>query len=120
MSAVAIFTLRVVLIAATAMMFALHLVSAPLLRRGVRAVTLLRWEMAYYALLIAALFVPEFHRVLIPALVLAALHFGTWAYTELRPTTELPSPGLLRAVQGFDSAEALVLVWIAVTLALTR
>lgn len=116
MSPAAILTLRYLLVAATAAMFALHLVSAPLLRRGVPAVTLLRWEGAYYVLLLASLLVPDFRRLLIPAIVLAVIHFSAWAYTERRPSTEPPSPGILRAVQVFDATEAVVLVWIAIAI----
>lgn len=103
---------RAFLVAITGAMFALHLGSKTLLKNGVRAVTLLRWEIAYYALLLAAVTLPVFRGLLVPAVVLAALHLAAWVYVERRRDNRLPQPRVLRAVQIFDSAEALVLVWI--------
>jgi hypothetical protein len=94
-------------------MFALHLATAPLLRRGMRAITLLRLEAIYYVLLLAAMALPAFRKVMVPAIVLGAIHLIAWAYTEKRPAEGTPRPGLLRAVLVFDTAEAVVLAWIA-------
>ena len=105
---------RYLLLAATAAMFALHLASGALLRRGIRAVILLRFEGAYYVVILLALAVPAFRGVMWPALVLAALHFAAWAYSEARPEPGIPRPGVLMAVQIFDWAEAVALAWIAV------
>ncbi len=103
---------RYLLLIATASMFLLHLVSARLLRRGVWAVTLLRWEAAYYALLLAALTLPAFRKVTIPAVVLGALHIAAWLYTEREKPVVL-GERLLMAVRVFDAGEAIVLAWIA-------
>jgi hypothetical protein len=109
----AVSALRYLLLSATAAMFLLHLATAPLLRRGVRGVTLLRFEIAYYVLLLAALAVPQFRRVMVPAIVLAALHLAAWIYSEIHHEKGVPRPGVLRAVQIFDTGEAAVLAWIA-------
>jgi len=112
-TAPAISVLRYLLLAATAAMFILHLATAPLLRRGIRAVTLLRFEIAYYVLLLAALAVPAFRRVLVPAIILTALHLAAWIYSEIHREQGVPRPGVLRAVQVFDTGEAVVLAFIA-------
>ncbi len=107
---------RYLLLIATAAMFLLHLVSAPLLRRGVRGVTLLRWEAVYYALLLAGLVLPAFRRVTIAAVILGTLHVAAWIYTE-REKPVVPGERLLMAVRVFDAGEAIVLAWIALLLA---
>ena len=117
MTGATISSFRYLLLAATAAMFVLHLASGVLLRRGIRAVTLLRFEGAYYAVILAALAVPAFRGVLWPAMVLAALHFAAWAYSEARPEPGVPRRSVLMAVQIFDWAEAIALAWMALRLA---
>src|SRR5512140_2449837 len=80
----ALFGIRCALLAATAAMFLLHIVTGVLLRRGVSGVLLLRLEAAYYVVLLAAVTLPAFRSVLIPVVVLGALHLGGWLYAELR------------------------------------
>ena len=111
----AIVVLRYILLAATAAMFVLHLTSTTLLKRGVRAVTLLRFEVGYYAMLLAALLFPAFRMVIIPAIALAAIHAAAWIYSELRHAGTL-SRTIMIGVLIFDSAEALVLAGIAFAL----
>lgn len=108
--------LRAFLVAATGSMFALHLGTTTLLKHGVRAVTLLRWEIAYYVLLLAAVTLPSFRGLLAQAVVLAVLHLAAWGYSELHPEAGMPRPAVLRAVRIFDSAEAIVLAWILVAM----
>ena len=107
---------RAFLVVVTSAMFALHLASTTLLKHGVRAVTLLRWEITYYVLLLGAVILPPFRGLLIPAVVLAVLHFGAWTYSELHREQGIPRPQVLRAVTLFDSAEAIVLAWILIAL----
>ena len=73
-----IVVLRYLLLAATAAMLALHLCTSALLKRGVRAVTLLRFEIAYYTVLLVSLAFPTFRAVLIPAIVLAGIFFSIY------------------------------------------
>ena len=98
-------------------MFVLHLLTTVLLKRGIRAVTLLRWEIAYYGVLLSVLLVPSFRMLVIPAVALAALHATAWLYSEVRHDQRVPGRQMLIAVQIFDSAEAAALAWIAYRLA---
>lgn len=104
--------LRAALVFATGAMLALHLASTFLLRQGIRPVTLLRWEAIYYVLLLAALALPSFRRLFVPAIVLAAVHLSAWLYVEKHPPATPPNRRVLRGVLLFDSAEAVVLAWI--------
>jgi len=115
-SATAYVVIRDLLLGATAAMFALHLITGRLLRAGVRGVVLLRWEAAYYTLLLGALAAPALRAVLIPAVALAALHFAAWVYGErkLAPAGALRRNTIL-AIQAFDWGEALALAWIGWT-----
>ena len=107
---------RAFLVAITGAMIALHLASTTLLKHGVKAVTLLRWEVAYYVLLLAAIELPPFRGLLLPGIVLAALHLAAWLYSEAHRDEGIPRSGVLRAVTIFDSVEAIVLAWIVFTL----
>lgn len=109
----AIVVLRYVLLAATVAMIGLHLCTTLLLKRGVRAVTLLRVEIAYYVLLLVALAFPAFRIVLAPAVVLAGIHAAAWMYSEVNRDNAVPSRPVLIGVQVFDSGEAVALAWIA-------
>ncbi len=104
---------RYILLAATVAMFVLHLASTALLKRGVRATTLLRLEIVYYALLLTAITIPVLRILLVPAIVLAVLHAAVWMYSEVRRQDGIPSRSVLLGVQVFDSAEAVALAWIA-------
>lgn len=105
--------LRAVLLGATAAMIALHLITGKLLKAGVRGVTLLRWEAAYYALLLAAV-AAGMREVLIPAVALGAIHLAGWVYGEKKLVHGASAlrGNLLIAVQIFDWGEAVALAWI--------
>jgi hypothetical protein len=111
--------LRCVLLVATAAMFFLHLGTGLLLKRGVRPVTLLRFEAAYYLVMAATLFLPQFRTVLFPVILLAALHLAGWLYSEMKMThtnASVVPRNVIVAVQIFDWSEAVVLAWIWLTL----
>lgn len=94
-------------------MIGLHLCTTVLLKRGVRAVTLLRLEITYYVLLLLTLSFPTFRIVVVPAIVLAGIHAAAWIYSESHRGDKVPSRPVLTAVQLFDSGEAVALAWIA-------
>ncbi len=101
----------------TLIMLAAHLVSSWLLRRRwVRASALLRFEGAYYLALVAYVASARAHALIVPVAVLAIIHFGVWAMAEAKPSSVVVADGrttrALIAVQIFDWAEALALVWI--------
>ena len=103
--------LRLVLLGATAAMFALHLVTGRLLRAGVRALKLLRFEAAYYVFLLAAV-AAGMRELLFPGVLLGAIHLAAWIYGEKKMVGNALSRRVMAAVQWFDWSEAVVLAWI--------
>lgn len=102
----------ILLLAYTAAMLALHLVTTLALRR-VSARTLLRFEAIYYAALLG--YVAAGGRALLwPAVILGAIHLAGWVISETRPAYvhHVASARVATAVQIFDWAEAVVLIYI--------
>ncbi len=100
----------------TMAMFAVHLVSAWILRRQwISEIALLRFEATYYVMLVAYAVMVRTRGLVIAVAVLAVIHLSVWAvYEARRPAAAAPST--LVAVQVFDLGEALALAWIAWTL----
>ncbi len=103
---------QIVLLYSVAML-GVHLVSSWILRRRwVSEVALLRFEAAYYALLVAYVAWTRTRGLMVAIAVLAAIHLVVWvAYEVKRPAAS--SKGTLIAVQVFDWGEAVALGWIA-------
>ncbi len=97
----------------TAAMLAIHVASAWILRRHwISEIALLRFEAAYYVMLVAYAVMVRTPWLVIAVAVLAAIHLAVWAvYEARRPAAAAPST--LVAVQIFDLGEAFVLAWIA-------
>jgi hypothetical protein len=115
------------LLAFTAAMILVHLTSTRLLRRAwaeeapgwLTVLNIFRFEGIYYLALMAYVVWQRGRFLLLPLLVMAALHVAAWAMAE-RQREWLAGAGggmgrtrILAGVQVFDLAETVVLVYIA-------
>jgi hypothetical protein len=112
-------------------MVAVHLTSGQLLRRiwakqaprWLSAINIFRFEGFYYALLMAYVAWQRSRFLLAPLVLMALLHIGGWMVAERRRAWLVNAGGeagrarVLIAVQTFDLAETVVLVYIAWVLA---
>ena len=117
----------------TAVMILVHLTSARLLRRAwageapgwLSVLNLFRFEGVYYLALMAYVAWQSGRFLLIPLVIMAALHVAGWAMAERRREWLEGAGGalgrtrILAGVQAFDLAETVVLVYIAWVLAQT-
>ena len=115
------------LLAFTAAMVLVHLTSGRLLRRAWRAeahgwlsaLNIFRFEGVYYLALMVYVVWQRGRFLLLPLLVMAALHVAGWAVAERRREWLAEAGGeaararILAGVQAFDLAETVVLVYIA-------
>ena len=115
------------LLAFTAAMILVHLTSTRLLRRAwtqeapgwLSVLNIFRFEGIYYLALMAYVLWQSGRFLLLPLVVMAALHVAGWAMAERRrewlaePGGEGARARILAGVQAFDLAETVVLVYIA-------
>jgi hypothetical protein len=115
------------LLAFTAAMILVHLTSARLLRRAwageapgwLSVLNIFRFEGIYYLALMAYVVWQRGRFLLVPLVVMAALHVAGWAMAERRREWLAEASGepararILMGVQVFDLVETVVLVYIA-------
>jgi hypothetical protein len=115
------------LLAFTAAMILVHLTSARLLRRAwageapgwLSVLNIFRFEGIYYLALMAYVVWQRGRFLLVPLVVMAALHVAGWAMAERRrewlaeASGETARARILMGVQVFDLVETVVLVYIA-------
>ena len=111
----------------TAAMILVHLTSTRLLRRAwtegtpawLSVLNIFRFEGIYYLTLVAYVVLQRGRFLLLPLLVMAALHVAGWAVAERRREWLAEAGGeaararILAGVQAFDLAETVVLVYVA-------
>lgn len=121
----------ILLFAFTLGMVVVHITSAELLRRiwtkraprWLSALNLFRFEGIYYVLLMGYVAWQRSRFLLAPLVVMAVLHIGAWMVAERRRAWLVTAGGevararILAAVQAFDLAETVVLLYIAWVLA---
>ena len=119
------------LLAFTAAMILVHLTSTRLLRRAwadqapgwLSVLNIFRFEGAYYVALMAYVVWQRGRFLLVPLVVMAALHVTAWMLAERRREWLANAGGeaararILAGVQAFDLAETVLLVYIAWVLA---
>src|SRR5579864_6250828 len=119
------------LLAFTSVMILVHLTSTRLLRRAwageapgwLSALNIFRFEAIYYSALMAYVVLQRGRFLLVPLVVMAALHVAGWAVAERRREWLAGAGGgaartrILAGVQAFDLVETIVLVYIAWVLA---
>ncbi|HEV2117157.1 MAG TPA: hypothetical protein VGR48_14090 [Terriglobales bacterium] len=115
------------LLAFTLAMVAVHLTSGRLLRRAwegeaprrLSVLNIFRFEGIYYLALMAYVGWQRSRFLLIPLVVMAALHVVAWAVAERRREWLVDAGGaaararILAGVQAFDLAETVVLIYVA-------
>lgn len=123
--------LRIFLLVWTFAMLAVHLGSRPILRkalspgegrpRWLRVVSIVRFEGAYYIVLLGYALLGPAQFLLAPVVVLGVIHMAGWFYVEARRSALAafePARGTARveqvllAVQLFDFFEAVVLIYV--------